>query len=116
MKDPKELFFLLSDDTRFRVVMLLQGQGELCVCELVVALALVQPKISRHLAVLRDAGLVTDHRDGVRVFYRLAESLPKWARETISLAYDQARNATQHKADLKRLRNMATRPTRREIA
>lgn len=116
MKDPKELFFLLSDDTRFRVVMLLQGQGELCVCELVAALALIQPKISRHLAVLRDAGLVTDHRDGVRVFYRLAESLPRWVCEIISLAHGQAGNATQHKADLKRLRSMTARPTRREVA
>ena len=114
--NPQELFFLLSDDTRYRVAMLLHGQGELCVCELVAALDIIQPKVSRHLAVLRDSGVVMDRRDGTRVFYRLADRLPKWARETIGGAYSQERRIGAHKADIARLRAMAGRPVRREFA
>jgi DNA-binding transcriptional ArsR family regulator len=52
------LFRLLADTTRLRIVMLLQQAGELCVCELTHALDLSQPKISRHLAHLREGGLL----------------------------------------------------------
>jgi len=56
----RQFFQLLSDETRLRCLLLLQKEGELCVCELVYALDIIQPKISRHLAALRDAGIVTD--------------------------------------------------------
>ena len=63
MNIPTSQFFqLLSDDTRLRSLMLMQQGGELCVCELVHALGEIQPKISRHLAALRDAGVVVDRR------------------------------------------------------
>jgi ArsR family transcriptional regulator, arsenate/arsenite/antimonite-responsive transcriptional repressor len=65
------LFKALSDETRLRIVALL-AHGELCVCHLEGALALSQPKVSRHLATLRAAGLVEDRRDGSFVHYRLA--------------------------------------------
>jgi ArsR family transcriptional regulator, arsenate/arsenite/antimonite-responsive transcriptional repressor len=53
---------------------LLKGlsQGEECVCHLSFMLAKPQPYVSKHLAALREAGLVLDRRDGQRVFYRLA--------------------------------------------
>lgn len=66
------LFRALGDETRVRIVALL-AHGELCVCHLQQALALGQPNISRHLAVLRAAGVVTDRRDGNWVHYRLAQ-------------------------------------------
>ena len=65
------LFALLADPTRLRCVVLLQREGELCVCELVHALDLPQPKVSRHLALLREAGVVEDRRAGQWVHYRL---------------------------------------------
>jgi ArsR family transcriptional regulator len=65
------LFRALSDETRLRIVALLV-HGELCVCHLQEALALTQPNISRHLAVLRAAGVVADRRAGSFVHYRLA--------------------------------------------
>ncbi len=51
--DTKSLFQLLSDPTRLRCLLLMQVEGELCVCELTHALDLSQPKISRHLAGAR---------------------------------------------------------------
>jgi ArsR family transcriptional regulator len=60
----------LSDETRLRVVKLLEG-GELCVCELMEVLDMSQPRISRHLSVLKNAGLVDDRREGKWVYYSL---------------------------------------------
>jgi ArsR family transcriptional regulator, arsenate/arsenite/antimonite-responsive transcriptional repressor len=64
------LFKALGDETRLRIVALL-SHGELCVCHLEAALGLSQPRISRHLASLRAAGVVEDRRDGSWVYYRL---------------------------------------------
>ena len=60
----------LADETRLRIVALL-SHGELCVCHLEEALRLSQPKVSRHLATLRSAGVVEHRRDGTWVYYRL---------------------------------------------
>ena len=64
------LFKALGDETRLRIVALL-AHGELCVCHLEEALRVSQPKVSRHLAILRAAGVVEDRRDGSWVYYRL---------------------------------------------
>ena len=70
----------LGDETRLRIVALL-AHGELCVCHLQEALALSQPLISRHLAVLRAAGVAADRRQGSWVHYRLlAQDDPERAR------------------------------------
>lgn len=70
-----QLFKLLSDDTRLHSVLLIHRHKELCVCELTEALDISQPKISRHLAQLRQSGLLQDNRRGQWVFYRLADDL-----------------------------------------
>lgn len=61
----------LADPTRLRILGVLGG-GEVCVCDIHEALSLTQPKVSRHLAYLRRAGLVTARRDGLWMHYRLA--------------------------------------------
>lgn len=67
------LFFqALADRTRLRILNLI-GQDELCVCFFVEILGELQPKISRHLAYLRKAGLVEARRDGKWMHYRVAE-------------------------------------------
>jgi ArsR family transcriptional regulator, arsenate/arsenite/antimonite-responsive transcriptional repressor len=66
------IFKALSDETRLRIYLLL-GKGELCVCQIQVALAVTQTKISRHLTVLRHAGLVTARREGLWIYYSRAE-------------------------------------------
>ena len=67
------LFKALSDETRLRIVKLLEN-GELCVCHLVAAVDMSQPKISFHLKALKEAGLVKDRREGKWMHYRLNES------------------------------------------
>jgi ArsR family transcriptional regulator len=69
----KELFFTaLADRTRLRLLNLM-GADEVCVCFFVEILDELQPKISRHLAYLRRAGLVAARRDGKWMHYRVAE-------------------------------------------
>jgi ArsR family transcriptional regulator, arsenate/arsenite/antimonite-responsive transcriptional repressor len=70
MKDAVRLFKALGDPTRLRIVKLLE-RGELCVCQLTAALGMGQSRISRHLAILKDAGLIEDRRAGKWVHYRL---------------------------------------------
>lgn len=60
---------------------------ELCVCELTSVLKETQPKISRHLALLRENGLLTDRRDGKWIHYRLSPHMPAWAAAVIEQAY-----------------------------
>ncbi|WP_305041016.1 ArsR/SmtB family transcription factor [Geoalkalibacter sp.] len=71
MKQTARLFKALSDETRLRILALLT-RGELCVCDLMSILGLPQSTVSRHLAYLRNAGLVTDRRQGVWMYYELA--------------------------------------------
>lgn len=77
--DLLQLHKALADDTRLRCVQLIADQGELCVCDLTQALDTSQPKISRHLALLREANLLMDRRQGQWVFYQLHPDLPDWA-------------------------------------
>ena len=105
-----ELFKLLADTTRLRCLLLLQSEGELCVCELIHAIGDSQPKISRHLAHLRKSGLVIDRKEGLWVHYRLNQNLPDWV-DTV-LAGTLAAVSTQHPygSDLVKLSDMPNRP------
>ncbi len=67
-----QLFRALADETRLRILNLL-ARGELCVCEIEHALVIGQSKASRHLAYLRNAGLVTDRREGPWMYYAVAD-------------------------------------------
>ncbi|MDR5900067.1 metalloregulator ArsR/SmtB family transcription factor [Halomonas vilamensis] len=80
---PEQFFQALSDTTRLNSLLLIEQEGRLCVCELVQALDLSQPKISRHLGQLRGQGIVEDERQGQWVHYRLSGDLPDWAREAL---------------------------------
>lgn len=105
-----DFFPALADATRLRCLLLLAAEGELCVCELTHALGESQPKISRHLATLREAGIVSDRREGLWIHYRINPDLPTWAREILATA-SKANAATKPFAqDRKRLRGAPTRP------
>jgi ArsR family transcriptional regulator len=72
MTDPVEIFKALGDETRLRLVNLfLQTEEDLCVCEMVDALELPQYQISKHLTILKNAGLLQGSREGTWVYYRL---------------------------------------------
>src|SRR3970282_916133 len=75
-----------ADPTRLRCLLRRAAEDELCVCELTHALGESQPKISRHLAMLREAGIVSDRREGLWVHYRLNPELPSWEREILNTA------------------------------
>jgi len=70
-----DFFKACADETRLRLLSLLSQAGEVCVCHLVDILATNQPKVSRHLAYLKRVGLVTDRKEGLWVYYRIADSL-----------------------------------------
>ena len=84
---PLQLFKNLADETRLGIVLLLKARGELCVCDLCTALAQSQPKISRHLAMLRESGLLLDRKQGKWVHYRLSPQMPAWAAQGIEQAW-----------------------------
>ena len=84
---PLRLFKNLSDETRLGIVLLLKEMGELCVCDLCAALDQSQPKISRHLAMLRESGLLLDRKQGKWVHYRLSPHMPAWAAQVIAQAW-----------------------------
>ena len=65
-----ELFHALSDETRLEIIELLR-KGERCVCELTDSLDAAQSRLSFHLRVLKDAGIVRDRKDGRWVHYEL---------------------------------------------
>jgi ArsR family transcriptional regulator, arsenate/arsenite/antimonite-responsive transcriptional repressor len=107
---PETLFRVLSDHTRLRCLALLRREGELCVCELTHALAVPQPKISRHLAQLRNSGLVNDKRRGQWVFYRLNVSLPEWVQTVLVTTLDAVSADPPYEDDRQRLAAMSDRP------
>jgi len=80
----EHLFKALADSTRLRILGLLLN-GEVCVCHIHDSLRVSQPKVSRHLAYLRAAGLVRTRREGVWIHYQLAE-LTDPLRQTIAAA------------------------------
>jgi ArsR family transcriptional regulator, arsenate/arsenite/antimonite-responsive transcriptional repressor len=108
--NPDDLFRALADPTRLRSLLLLATEGELCVCELVHAIGELQPKISRHLAMLREAEIVTDRREGLWIHYRLNPKLPAWAREVLAATARANAGAEPYARDRKRLKAMANRP------
>jgi ArsR family transcriptional regulator, arsenate/arsenite/antimonite-responsive transcriptional repressor len=69
--DAARMFFALSDESRLRLVFALR-QGELCVCQLIALLGLAPSTVSKHLSMLRDAGLVNARKEGRWVYYRLS--------------------------------------------
>ena len=73
MQKDLDIFKACSDQTRLRILFLL-SERELCVCELVSILNMPQGKISRHLAILKNADLVSDRRDGLWIYYSLIAS------------------------------------------
>jgi ArsR family transcriptional regulator len=97
-----------ADQTRLRLINLLVTEGEICVCHLVDVLETNQPKVSRHLAYLKRAGLVTDRKDGLWVHYRLAEPLAQHARQLIECINSCFAESPEMRRDVVKLREVRT--------
>lgn len=94
----------LADPTRVRIIQLLQTRDELCVCEIVDALDLPQYSISRHLGVLKAAGLVADWRQGKWMHYNLDPGLSKEDRTVVAAVCARAGSESTTGKDRRRLR------------
>ncbi|MEW6116010.1 MAG: metalloregulator ArsR/SmtB family transcription factor [Nitrospirota bacterium] len=73
MQDVLNTLKALSDDTRLRILKILE-RGELCVCDIVASLDTIQPKISFHLKILKEAGLIRDRKQGKWIHYSINDS------------------------------------------
>ena len=100
--DPCDFFKCLADDTRLKSLLLIAKADEACVCDLMAALKLDQPKISRHLAQLRKCSILLDERRGKWVYYKLHPDLPAWARGVIAQAAEH--NSHYFKSALQKLK------------
>lgn len=110
MLEPVSFFSAVSNDIRLRCLMLLAQEEELCVCEFTHALGLAQPAVSRHLALLREAGVVQDRREGLWIHYRLHPDLPAWALEVLRATAKGVSAQSPFSDDMKVLTDMPNRP------
>ncbi|MDX2348930.1 MAG: metalloregulator ArsR/SmtB family transcription factor [Porticoccus sp.] len=108
--NPVQFYKCLADETRLRCLMLIEHEDELCVCELTEALEESQPKISRHLAQLRQCELLLDRKQGQWVYYRINPSLPDWAKSVLQQTNEA--NKAFLKVNLDNLFRMGDRPNR----
>lgn len=106
----KELFFrALADQTRLRLLNLM-GDDEVCVCFFVEILRSNQPKISRHLAYLRKAGIVSARRQGTWMHYRIVEPADTDAAMMLKAIRDWLRRDPEMQRDRQRLVKVCCAP------
>ena len=103
MRSSAELFKALADETRLRILNLLV-RGELCVCDIMAVLDIGQSKASRHLAYLRNLGLVNDRRSGAWMYYTLSRPDGLTHERILQWLTEAATELPQAAADLKTLR------------
>ena len=108
MRSAPQFFRALADRTRLRIVNLL-ARGSLCVCDIQRILAQPQSSVSRHLALLKSAGLTVDRRDGMRTFYALAASDSRLTRAVLGAIRAHLSAEDAYRADLDELTRLRAR-------
>ena len=109
-EEPMELLFkALADRTRLRLLNLM-GAGEVCVCFFVETLGTNQPKISRHLAYLRRAGVVAARREGKWMHYRIATPGDARAARVFAEVLAWMREDREMQRDLSRMTSICCAP------
>jgi ArsR family transcriptional regulator, arsenate/arsenite/antimonite-responsive transcriptional repressor len=103
------LFKALADRTRLRLLNLI-GEDEICVCFFVEVLGTNQPKISRHLAYLRKAGVVVGRREGKWIHYRVVEPPDEYAASIFREVRNWLRNDEIMQLDRERLTQLCCSP------
>jgi len=106
MLTPDKLFALLADKTRLRCLALLSYSKELCVCQLTNVLEESQPKISRHLASLRQMGILTDERRGIWIYYQIDSRLNNWAKDVLENVLTSIITQEPYCSDREKLQNL----------
>lgn len=90
MKHLAQTIKALSDPIRLRIILLLQSEGELCVCDLMAVLGLPQSTVSRHLAYLKRSCWVDTRREGVWMYYTLSRESCIICRELLQILKQHA--------------------------
>ena len=103
MQAEAAFFKVLADPTRLRLAVLLSIEGETCVCSLAEALEAPQYTISRHLGIMRSAGLVEARRQGTWMHYALSKSRNRLEQCLQECFRDCLADHETVKADMKRL-------------
>ena len=111
MKELVKVFKALADKNRLRILKMLQCK-KMCVCELSAALGITRPSVSRHLSLMKDAGLVQDERNGQWIDYSLCTDtineyasviqahLNDWINDDPAVKHDVKKIKTLHREEL----------------
>jgi ArsR family transcriptional regulator len=105
------LFSALADPTRLRLLNLMSGR-EVCVCYFVEILKQPQPKISQHLAYMRNAGIVSARREGKWMHYSISAPADEASAEILQAALAAIAASSQMQADIKQLNRACCQPRR----
>lgn len=106
--DYATLFKALSEPVRLRILHLLLEKSELCVCDIVDTLELSQSVVSRHLAYLRNAGLLSTRREGVWIYYQVTPLTP-FVEKLLALFHEDGRSSTMLGTDGNKFQTIAHR-------
>jgi len=108
------LFRALADPTRLRLLNLIADR-EICVCYFVEILRISQPKVSRHLAYLRRAGIVASRREGKWMHYRLAAPKDQGAASILHETLKHLKKKSDMRRDVSRLSSACCAPEKYEL-
>ena len=103
MKSFAAVFKALSDVSRLRILNLLLHSGELCVCDIEEVMGFTQTKVSRHLAYLRNAGLVDDRKKGLWMLYSIAKPVNEEQKRILDFLAEILRSDAVARRDAERL-------------
>jgi len=99
MKYLAQILKALSDPIRLRIILLLQAEGELCVCDLIAVLKLPQSTVSRHLAYLKRSCWVDSRREGLWMHYTISRESCDTCRDLLQVLRQHAANLPEAESD-----------------
>ena len=107
MRELVKVFKSVADKNRLRILKMLQYK-KMCVCELSAALGITRPSVSRHLSLMKDAGLVEDERNGPWIDYGLCEEkINKYAPIIQSYLKEWINDDPKVREDLKKIKTLS---------
>jgi ArsR family transcriptional regulator len=104
LKEMEKIIKALADKNRLRIIYLLNGKRDICVCEITDIIGLSQPTISSHLRLLENAGLVESNKDGLWVNYNINSQAELFSRRSIERICNDLKKDKQAISDLKKLK------------
>jgi len=109
--DPDQVFPALANTTRLRCLYLVASNDDVCVCEVVEALGITQPRASKALNALKGVGLLSVHRDANWNYFSLDNAMPEWTAALIAATVNGLGSSRTHVTDQKRFKRLNLRGT-----